>query len=48
VDGRFPDLRAIPLRPAMTWTLSIATTAAAQSENRVINALVDTLARHVG
>jgi DNA-binding transcriptional LysR family regulator len=47
VAGRFPDLRAIPLRPAMTWTLSIAT-AAAQSENRAINAFVDTLARHVG
>jgi hypothetical protein len=47
VAGRFPDLRAIPLRPAMTWTLSIAT-AASQSENRAINALVDTMARHVG
>jgi DNA-binding transcriptional LysR family regulator len=47
VAGRFPDLRAIPIRPAMTWTLSIAT-AAAQSENRVISALVDTLVRHVG
>jgi hypothetical protein len=47
VANRFPDLRAIPLRPAITWTLSIAT-AAAQSENRAINALVDTLARHVG
>jgi DNA-binding transcriptional LysR family regulator len=47
VAGRFPDLRAIPLRPAMTWTLSIAT-AASQSENLAINALVDTLARHVG
>jgi DNA-binding transcriptional LysR family regulator len=47
VAGRFPDLRAIPLRPAMSWTLSIAG-AASQSENRAINALVDTLARHVG
>jgi hypothetical protein len=31
----------------MSWTLSIAG-AASQSENRAINALVDTLARHVG
>jgi DNA-binding transcriptional LysR family regulator len=46
VAGRFPDLRTIPLRSAMTWTLSIAT-AAAQHENRAIIALVDTLARHV-
>jgi DNA-binding transcriptional LysR family regulator len=46
VAGRFPDLHTIPLHPAMTWTLSIAT-AASQSENRAINALVDTLARHV-
>jgi DNA-binding transcriptional LysR family regulator len=47
VAGRFPDLRAIPIRPAITWTLSIAT-AAAQSKNRVISALVDTLVGHVG
>jgi DNA-binding transcriptional LysR family regulator len=46
VAGRFPDLHTIPLRPTMTWTLSIAT-AAAQSENRAITALVDTLSRHV-
>jgi hypothetical protein len=47
VADRLPDLRAIPLRPAMTWTLSIAG-AASQSENLAINALIDTLARHVG
>lgn len=47
VASRFPDLQAIPLRPAISWTLSIAG-AASQSENRAINALVDTLARHVG
>jgi DNA-binding transcriptional LysR family regulator len=46
VAGRFPDLHTIPLRPAMTWTLSIAS-AASQSENRAINALVDTVLRHV-
>lgn len=46
VAARFPDLHTIPLRPAMTWTLSVAT-AAAQNENRTIRALVDTLARHV-
>lgn len=46
VARRFPDLHTVPLRPAMTWTLSIAT-AASQNENRAINVLVDTLARHV-
>ena len=46
VAGRFPDLHTVPLRPAMTWTLSIAS-AASQSENRAINALIDTLVRHV-
>ncbi len=46
VAARFPDLHTIPLRPAMTWTLSVAT-AASQSANRTIIALVDTLARHV-
>jgi DNA-binding transcriptional LysR family regulator len=46
VAGRFPDLHTIALRPAMTWTLSVAT-AASQQENRAIRALVDTLARHV-
>jgi DNA-binding transcriptional LysR family regulator len=46
VAHRFPDLRTVPLRPAMTWTLSIAS-AAAQSGNLTINAFVDTLMRHV-
>ena len=46
VAGRFPDLHTIPLRPTMTWTLSIAS-AASQDANRTINALVDTLVRHV-
>jgi DNA-binding transcriptional LysR family regulator len=46
VARRFPDLRTIPLRPAMTWTLSIAS-ATSQGANRAINALVDTLVRHV-
>jgi DNA-binding transcriptional LysR family regulator len=46
VAGRFPDLHTIPLKPAMMWTLSLAS-AASQSENRAINALVDTLACHV-
>jgi DNA-binding transcriptional LysR family regulator len=46
VAARFPDLHTIPLRPAMTWTLSVAT-AASQNANRTIIALVDTLARHV-
>jgi len=46
VAHRFPDLRTVPLRPAITWTLSIAS-AAAQSGNLTINALVDTLMRHV-
>jgi DNA-binding transcriptional LysR family regulator len=44
--NRFPDLRAIPLRPAMTWTLSIAY-AASQHASPAINALIDTLLRHV-
>jgi DNA-binding transcriptional LysR family regulator len=46
VAHRFPDLRTVPLRPAMTWSLSIASTAA-QSGNLAINALVDTLMAHV-
>jgi DNA-binding transcriptional LysR family regulator len=46
VAHRFPDLHTVPLRPAMTWTLSIAS-AAAQNGNPAINALVDTLMRHV-
>jgi DNA-binding transcriptional LysR family regulator len=47
VANRFPDLHTAALRPVMTWTLSIAS-AASQTENRAINALVDTLVRHVG
>jgi DNA-binding transcriptional LysR family regulator len=47
VAKRFPDLRAIPLRPTMTWTLSIAS-AASQHASPAINALIGTLIRHVG
>jgi DNA-binding transcriptional LysR family regulator len=46
VAGRFPDLCTIPLRPAMTWTLSLAS-ATSQDANLAVNALVDTLVRHV-
>jgi DNA-binding transcriptional LysR family regulator len=46
VASRFPDLNTIPLRPAMTWTLSVAS-AVSQDANRAISALVDTLVRHV-
>jgi len=46
VAQRFPDLRTVALRPAMTWTLSIAS-AASQTADRAINALVDTVVRHV-
>jgi DNA-binding transcriptional LysR family regulator len=46
VANRFPDLRTVSLRPALTWTLSIAS-AASQNANLAINALVDTLVRHV-
>jgi DNA-binding transcriptional LysR family regulator len=46
VAHRFPDLRTVALRPAMTWTLSIAS-AAAQNGNLAIKAFVDTLTRHV-
>ncbi len=44
--NRFPDLRAIPLHPSITWTLSIAY-AASQHASPAINALIDTLVRHV-
>jgi hypothetical protein len=47
VAKRFPDLHAIPLRPTMTWTLSIAS-AASQHASPAINALIGTLIRHVG
>jgi DNA-binding transcriptional LysR family regulator len=46
VANRFPDLRAVPLRPSITWTLSIAY-AASQHASPAINALIDTLIRHV-
>ncbi|MFZ1161411.1 LysR family transcriptional regulator [Mycobacterium sp.] len=46
VAGRFPDLNTIPLRPTMTWTLSIAS-AVSQDANRAVSALVDTLVRHI-
>jgi DNA-binding transcriptional LysR family regulator len=46
VANRFPDLRTIPLHPALTWTLSIAS-AASHDANLAITALVDTLLRHV-
>lgn len=43
---RFPDLHAIPLNPALTWTLSLAS-AAGQKPSRATQALVDTITRHV-
>jgi len=46
VANRFPDLRTVPLHPALTWSLSIAS-AASQNANLAITALVDTLLRHV-
>jgi DNA-binding transcriptional LysR family regulator len=47
VARRFPDLRTIELTPAMTWTLSIASSAS-QDANPALNALIETLLRHVG
>lgn len=47
VANRFPDLRTVPLHPSITWTLSIAY-AASQQASPAINALIDTLIRHVG
>jgi DNA-binding transcriptional LysR family regulator len=46
VANRFPDLRTVPLHPSITWTLSIAY-AASQQASPAINALIDTLIRHV-
>jgi DNA-binding transcriptional LysR family regulator len=46
VAARFPDLRTVPLQPALTWTLSIAS-AASQTGNLAIKGLIDTLLRHV-
>jgi DNA-binding transcriptional LysR family regulator len=41
---RFPDLRVIPLNPAMTWTLYLAS---AETQGGAVRALVDTIARYV-
>ena len=46
VANRFPDLCTVPLHPSITWTLSIAY-AASQQASPAINALIDTLIRHV-
>ncbi|HEY4792881.1 MAG TPA: LysR family transcriptional regulator [Mycobacterium sp.] len=46
VASRFPDLRTVRLHPAITWTLSIAY-AASQHDSPEINALIDTMIRHV-
>ena len=46
VADRFPDLHTVPLRPPLTWTLSVAS-ATSQNANPAINALIDTLVRHV-
>lgn len=46
VANRFPDLRTVPLNPSITWTLSIAS-AASQRASPAINALIDTLVRHL-
>lgn len=40
--NRFPDLRKIPVHPALTWTLSIAS-AAPQYISRAASTLADTL-----
>lgn len=42
VASRFPDLRTVPLYPALTWTLSIAS--AAQYSSRAATALAGALA----
>jgi DNA-binding transcriptional LysR family regulator len=44
--NRFPDLRAIPLNPALTWTLSLAS-AAPETASGATKALIDTITRHV-
>jgi DNA-binding transcriptional LysR family regulator len=43
---RFPDLRTVPLNPALVWTLCLASSSA-QPTSRAIQALVDTITRHV-
>ncbi|MGA7054652.1 MAG: LysR family transcriptional regulator [Mycobacterium sp.] len=44
--NRFPDLRTVPLDPPLTWTLSLASSAA-HTPSRAIAALVETITRHV-
>jgi DNA-binding transcriptional LysR family regulator len=46
VADRFPDLRKIDVDPPLVWTLSIAS-AGPQFTDRAIDALIDTLTRHV-
>jgi DNA-binding transcriptional LysR family regulator len=46
VADRFPDLRTIDSDPPLVWTMFIAS-AGPQFTNRVIDALTDTIARHV-
>ena len=43
---RFPDLHVVPLDPPLTWTLCLASSAA-QPPSRAIQALVETITRHV-
>jgi DNA-binding transcriptional LysR family regulator len=44
--NRFPDLRAVPLNPPLTWTLCLASSAA-KTPGRAVKALVDTITRHI-
>lgn len=47
--NRFPDLRAVPLNPPLTWTLCLASSAA-KTNGRAVKALIDTITtitRHV-
>jgi hypothetical protein len=46
VADRFPDLRKIDVDPPLVWTLSIAS-ASPQFTDGAIDALIDTLTRHV-
>jgi DNA-binding transcriptional LysR family regulator len=46
VTDRFPDLRKIDSDPPLVWTMFIAS-AGPQFTNRAIDALTDTIARHV-
>src|SRR5271155_4030594 len=45
--NRFPDFRTVRLNPSISWTLSIAY-AVSHHASPAINALIDTLIRHVG